>query len=248
MTTTAHDPLIARLNDLAAPAPGTLLDAVVDRWVRAPGPFDDVFTAFTTHGVRFVRTAGYVDGDPARFRDAYRTRFGRPVLEGDRPPAGLAGALRGSEEIPELDLAGLTDFESAVLSAVRRIPVGETRPYAWVARAAGRPAAVRAAGSVLARNPVPLLIPCHRVTRSDGALGSYMFGTARKEQLLRAEHAALDRSAERAARGHHFLGDVDAGTYCYPTCHHAPAEPSTRGFRDAAAARAAGFAPCPHCS
>ncbi len=63
-----------------------------------------------------------------------------------------------------------------MLSAAALIPRGQTRPYAWVAERAGRPKAVRAVGSALGRNPVPLLIPCHRVTRSDGSLGDYVFG------------------------------------------------------------------------
>lgn len=64
-----------------------------------------------------------------------------------------------------------------------------TRPYAWVAAEIGRPRAVRAAGSVLARNQVPLLVPCHRVVCSDGTPGRYIFGDDRKQQLLRDEHA-----------------------------------------------------------
>ena len=67
-------------------------------------------------------------------------------------------------------------FERSVLDVTSRIPAGQVRPYGWVAREAGRPAAVRAAASVLARNPVPLLVPCHRVVRGTGVLGDYMYG------------------------------------------------------------------------
>ena len=108
-----------------------------------------------------------------------------------------------------------------MLAATRRIPAGETRPYAWVAREAGRPQAVRAAAGVLARNPVPLLVPCHRVIRADGRIGDYMFGPEHKEQLLRGEHADLDTLVGYARRGVHFLGSDTTGIVCFPSCHNA---------------------------
>jgi O-6-methylguanine DNA methyltransferase len=67
----------------------------------------------------------------------------------------------------------LTDFEWQVLRATLTIPLGETRSYKWVARKIGRPRAVRAVGQALRKNPYPLLIPCHRVVRSDGTAGGY---------------------------------------------------------------------------
>lgn len=70
----------------------------------------------------------------------------------------------------------LTEFEKAVLAATLSIPFGETRTYAWVARRIGKPKAVRAVGSALRKNPWPLIIPCHRVVRSDGAVGQYAGG------------------------------------------------------------------------
>jgi methylated-DNA-[protein]-cysteine S-methyltransferase len=76
-----------------------------------------------------------------------------------------------------------------VLHATTLIPYGETSSYREVATAAGRPKAVRAAGSALARNPLPILVPCHRVLRSDGAIGQYLGGTAAKTQLLTLEKA-----------------------------------------------------------
>ena len=67
----------------------------------------------------------------------------------------------------------LTDFEWQVLQAALAIPLGETRSYQWVANRIGRPKAVRAVGSALRKNPYPLIIPCHRVVKSDGSLGAY---------------------------------------------------------------------------
>jgi len=67
----------------------------------------------------------------------------------------------------------LTDFEWQVLQACLKIPLGETRSYQWIAHKIGSPKAVRAVGQALRKNPYPLIIPCHRVVRSDGTLGGY---------------------------------------------------------------------------
>ncbi len=82
----------------------------------------------------------------------------------------------------------LTLFERAVLKAALEIPFGETRTYAWVARQIGKPGAARAVGQALRKNPFPLIIPCHRVIRSDGALGKYAGrDDGRKKKLIGLE-------------------------------------------------------------
>lgn len=95
--------------------------------------------------------------------------------------------------------ASLTAFESAVLEAALQIPFGETRTYAWVARRVGKPRAVRAVGSALRKNPWPLVIPCHRVIKSDGSLGKYAGkDDGHKKKLIEAERcivAAMERSS-----------------------------------------------------
>jgi O-6-methylguanine DNA methyltransferase len=73
-----------------------------------------------------------------------------------------------------LDLDGYSDFSRAVLHAARRIPYGTTASYAQLAAMAGAPRAVRATASVMRRNRIPLLVPCHRVIRSDGVIGGFM--------------------------------------------------------------------------
>jgi AraC family transcriptional regulator of adaptative response/methylated-DNA-[protein]-cysteine methyltransferase len=85
-----------------------------------------------------------------------------------------------------LDVAG-TGFQQAVWRELRRIPPGETRSYAEIAAAAGKPQAVRAAGSANGANCVAVLIPCHRVIRSDGSLGGYAYGLDIKRKLLERE-------------------------------------------------------------
>ena len=93
-----------------------------------------------------------------------------------------------------LDIAG-TPFQQRVWSELRRIPYGETRSYTSVAESIGAPRAVRAVASACARNPVSLVVPCHRVLRGTGALGGYRWGVERKEQLLSREHTFLARRA-----------------------------------------------------
>jgi len=86
-------------------------------------------------------------------------------------------------------LAG-TDFERQVWDALKTIPYGETRTYKWAAEKVGRPAAVRAVGQALSKNPVPVVIPCHRIIESDGSLGGYSSGIDRKRRLLDMEYYA----------------------------------------------------------
>lgn len=88
-----------------------------------------------------------------------------------------------------LDWRLTAGFRREVLRATARIPYGQTASYRHVARQAGSPAAVRAAGTALATNPLAILVPCHRVLRSDGALGSYRGGPEVKAQLLGLEGA-----------------------------------------------------------
>ncbi|MBA7627251.1 Methylated-DNA--protein-cysteine methyltransferase [subsurface metagenome] len=90
----------------------------------------------------------------------------------------------------ELDLSRATPFQRRVWEATRLIPYGETRSYAWVAQQVDEPGAARAAGQALARNPLPIIIPCHRVIASDGKLGGFSDGVEMKRRLLRLEASA----------------------------------------------------------
>ncbi|MCK5214186.1 MAG: MGMT family protein [Candidatus Omnitrophica bacterium] len=82
----------------------------------------------------------------------------------------------------------LTPFQWQVLKATLEIPLGETRSYKWVARRIGKPGSARAVGQALCRNPYPLIIPCHRVIRSDGSLGGYAGKMGpKKARLLKRE-------------------------------------------------------------
>ena len=183
------DPLAAALAGLAAPAPTRFADAVFARWVEVDGPVGSLYVVFTDRGINYVRPTAWA-GDRSRFLDDYRNRFGRPLRPATRAPRGLAGALRtGRATGLDYDLRGVGDFDRAVLAKTLEIPRGEVRPYAWIAREIGHPGAVRAAGSALGRNPVPILIPCHRVVRSDGTFGQYLGGVETKRALLALEAA-----------------------------------------------------------
>ncbi|MBA3730136.1 MAG: methylated-DNA--[protein]-cysteine S-methyltransferase, partial [Sphingomonas sp.] len=93
-----------------------------------------------------------------------------------------------ARELP-IDVRG-TAFQEAVWRELRRIPLGQTRSYGDIAKAVGQPNAVRAVGTANGANPVAVLVPCHRVIRSDGSLGGYAGGLERKRQLLDAEGRA----------------------------------------------------------
>lgn len=89
----------------------------------------------------------------------------------------------------KLDFSGATPFQRAVWETTRKIPYGKTHTYAWVAAQAGRPLAARAAGQALGRNPVPIIVPCHRVLSADGGLGGFSGtgGLTTKKLLLKLE-------------------------------------------------------------
>jgi methylated-DNA-[protein]-cysteine S-methyltransferase len=115
-----------------------------------------------------------------------------------RSPRGVDGVARQLDEyfagrrrifdVP-VDLQLSRGFRRAVLTHLMEIPYGATESYAIVARSAGNPKAVRAAGSACATNPIPLVVPCHRVVRSDGTYGQYRGGPEVKDKLLKMEHS-----------------------------------------------------------
>ena len=107
-------------------------------------------------------------------------------------PQRLQRYFRGQRvNFPDkLDLRDTTPFQRAALELVRSIPYGETRSYAWVAKELGKPKGFRAVGQVLARNPLPIIVPCHRVVGSDGSLVGFGSGLELKKRLLDMEASA----------------------------------------------------------
>ena len=101
------------------------------------------------------------------------------------------------EAIPDawLSWTQLTQNEQAVLNVVRRIPYGETRSYGQVAKMAGFPRGGRFAGNALHKNPFPVIIPCHRVIRSDGSIGGFGSGCEMKSKMIALEAATLQKDS-----------------------------------------------------
>lgn len=109
---------------------------------------------------------------------------------GPVPTALRAYAAGDTEALDGLGVAQReTPFRGEVLRALRGVPAGRTVTYSELAARAGRPSAVRAAASGCATNLIALIVPCHRIVRSDGGLGGYLFGTEMKQQLLGFEGA-----------------------------------------------------------
>lgn len=127
------------------------------------------------------------DDDPKRVRLAERAaRPDHPVLEETaRQLDGYFAGERRAFDLP-LDFRG-TDFQRAVWGALLAIPFGETRSYAQVARAIGRPTASRAVGAANGRNPISIIAPCHRVVGANGALTGFAGGLEAKRYLLDME-------------------------------------------------------------
>lgn len=206
-----------------------------------------VAVAFGMDGVSSLDT---VDG----FEERFTARFGRPLVRAEAPSA-WAGRIpeaieRGSPGNLPVDLAAVTDFQASVLRATATIPKGEVRPYGWVAKEVSRPKAVRAVGSAVARNPIPLIIPCHRVVRTDGHIGNYSLGGPHnKLELLTHEGAAPERLEDLAARHIRVQGNTSTGIFCHPTCAAIRrSKPSNVvGFHSGNEATQAGFRPCKVC-
>ncbi len=178
------DRLLALL--LAAQEPG---DAV--RFDRFASPFGTMYLAVTGRGL--ARLSWDQPGDDAFAAELEARWPDRPVIR-DRGALApfreqLEAYFRGELDHFDLpvDLGGLPSFQREVLEAVSRVPYGSVIPYSELARRIRRPRASRAVGNALGRNPVAIVVPCHRVVRRDGSLGGYGGGVEFKERLLALE-------------------------------------------------------------
>jgi len=249
--------LEAGLAGLRTAAPASLATDVLvelglaDRYAETDSPVGPTYVAWNGRGVSWVGSAG----DPADFETRARAHTGRPISAAASLPPRLAVAIRrrlaGDRRARiELDLRGSTSFEVAVWRKALEIPRGEVRPYGWIAAEIGRPKAVRAVGTALAHNPVPLVVPCHRVIRSDGTIGQYsMGGPENKRRILTAEGLDLAGLEAEAADGIRYIGSDTTHIVCHPTCRDARRVTARHRvpFGSLAEARAAGYRPCRHC-
>ena len=157
------------------------------RFTIADSPLGPLLVAATAKGICRLT----FDEDESALRQRFPHADIRPDdgAISDWVEAALAAISTpaAARELP-IDVRG-TAFQEAVWRELRRIPLGETRSYAEIAKAVGQPGAVRAVGTANGANPVAVLVPCHRVIRSDGSLGGYASGLDRKRKLLEAERA-----------------------------------------------------------
>jgi len=257
---TSHDAgldLETALRELALTAPATVRAraligvGLADAWATLPSPLGPIAVVWNGRGVSWIDRAD----DPAALEERFGVRVGRSLTRTVAVPDRLARAvesrLAGNRRIRiPLDLRGRTPFEVAVWMKALEIPRGEVRPYGWIAAEIGHPRAVRAVGSALAHNPVPLVVPCHRVVRSDGSIGQYSLGgPAAKRTILAAEGLATDDLEATGRAGVRYLGSATTRIVCLPTCHHARriTERHRRPFASMPAALAAGYRACRSC-
>ena len=168
----------------------TVQDVV--RWDTLDTPFGSTYAAVT--GAGLARVSWHESNRDAFLKGLESSFAGRPVVHDSRGVAEAGrqldeyfGGRRTRFELP-VDLSLVSDFDRRVLDVVREIPSGRVLTYADVARRIGSPSAARAVGNAVGRNPVPIVIPCHRVIRSDGTLGGYSGGgVGYKRRLLALE-------------------------------------------------------------
>ncbi|MDH3306358.1 MAG: MGMT family protein [Acidimicrobiia bacterium] len=231
--------------------PATLVEAgIADGFIEVVGPTGPLIVAFNPRGVSEVAPRS----SDARFVRQFTDRTARPVFPVADMPVDLRRPLERAlatgrlGRLP-LDLRGQTEFQRVVLETVATIPPGEVRPYGWVARQVGRNSAYRAVGSAVAQNPVPVLVPCHRVVKSDGHIGSYRFGPAMKQRLLEFEGLQPRTLDTLADEGKVLVGNDRSRIVCFPTCSRGRriSDADRAWFRNTKAATAAGYEACSKC-
>jgi O-6-methylguanine DNA methyltransferase len=220
----------------------------LDRYVTTESALGEVYVAWNADGVSAVRRSG----DEGAFETWYAERFERrcvPAIEDDAIASAARAKLRGENVEVPVDLHECSEFERRVLRKAAEIAGGTARPYGWIAREIGSPGATRAVGNALGRNPVPLLIPCHRVVRSDYSTGGYVFGGEAKRTLLEREGVNFAAIGEVVRRGFRYVG-CDRGYFCLPTCGDIAGrigEPGYMGLHSLEEAHAHGLRPCRSC-
>lgn len=171
----------------------TLTPSEAVRWHAFDSPLGPTFAALTDRGL--ARLSWTHEHDAGSFSRQLEGLFpGRPVIRDAPALRGVQWQLeeyfagrRSTFDVP-VDLSVVSDFEQEVLSTLQaQVRFGEVIPYAELARRMGRPGAARAVGNALGRNPVAIVVPCHRVIRSDGSLGGYTGGIEFKRHLLSIE-------------------------------------------------------------
>jgi methylated-DNA-[protein]-cysteine S-methyltransferase len=185
---TVPDQIDRRFRDAAASA--GLLDVAYD---LTDSPIGPLLVAASERGVCRIS----FEPEPERELEWLARSFGARVLRSPRPVDGVRRELdeyfegaRHEFDLP-VDLSPLPAFQQEVLAELVRVPYGRVDTYGGLARRIGRPRAARAVGGALNRNPVPIVVPCHRIVGSTGSLVGYAGGLERKRALLGLEGAIL---------------------------------------------------------
>lgn len=166
--------------------------AVPIRYTVTDSALGRVLIAATPKGICSVRFGNSQEGLEQQLKREFPFAIRRHDENGlQEHAAAVRDYLNGERLLPALPFdIQATAFQHRVWEHLQRIPAGETRSYSEVAREIGQPSAVRAVANACARNPVALVIPCHRVVRGDGSLGGYRWGARRKQRLLEMERSA----------------------------------------------------------
>lgn len=181
--------------DAPKPPPVSFLKKQTPAWYgEIDSPVGPLFVAATERGVCEIDFASSHDQHEVMRRLEQR---GFHPIENQNAITSIANQLseyfngeRDRFEVP-LDFSGVSPFTKAVLLATNSVPFGHLSTYREIAKSIGQPTATRAVGNALGRNPIPVIVPCHRIVRSDSSLGGYTGGLHIKHELLKIEGVGL---------------------------------------------------------
>ena len=191
------------------------------RYISFPTEFGPFYVAYDGETVRYT---SFQVTEAQFLQDAQPHCDGATIAQADAPPvlsqaiqATLAGKVPFDGRL--LDFSKVAPFHKNALNVTIDVPWGDVRPYGWLAKQVHAPRAARAVGSAMARNPFPLLIPCHRIVRSNYTIGNYgCGGQSIKRALLRMEGVDIDELAQEAGAGMRYVSKAGSETYCILGC------------------------------
>jgi methylated-DNA-[protein]-cysteine S-methyltransferase len=185
---------LGRVNSLPTPPLPPKLWKRSAAYTKFDSPVGPLYIAVSEKGLADITFGQGLSED--QFRETLLARGFKPVQDSNaaslvtRQLNEYFNGRRMEFDVP-LDLSGVTPFTKSVLHATAHVPYGQVRTYQDIAKTIGQPTATRAVGNSLNRNPIPLIIPCHRIVRSDHSLGGYGGGPDKKQALLKLEGASL---------------------------------------------------------
>ena len=181
--------LVPRILAHIAALRGGFRSTASDGFARVASPIGDLFIAWRPSGISFIGIDRGEEIEDVRVKAERRLRRTVTIVD---PPKWIAEAVATffatfAVDLSRVDISNLTAFEQAALRKAAQIPPGEVRSYGWIAKEIGHPQSARAVGQAMARNPVALFFPCHRVVDAAGALHNYGYGVEVKARILKLE-------------------------------------------------------------